>query len=165
VPSTVRRPVLTPLPDALAQLSFAVQGALGRIAAAYDSSIVQARLLGILRDRSPTIMELARFLQLDKSSVTGLVDRAQERELVTRTASTLDRRSVHVTLTAAGRKLVDRATADFGAEIDILVVDLSAAQRARLSSTASLVVVTDARRRGIDILDVESARSEGVAGS
>jgi DNA-binding MarR family transcriptional regulator len=173
VPSTVRRPVLTPLPgegdlglvDALAQLSFTVQGTLGRIAAAYDLSIVQARLLGILRDRSPTIMELARFLQLDKSSVTGLVDRAQERGLVTRTASTLDRRSVHVTLTAAGRELVDRATAAFGAEIEILVADLNAAQRARLSSTASLVVVTDARRRGIEILDVEPARSEGVAGS
>jgi MarR family transcriptional regulator, lower aerobic nicotinate degradation pathway regulator len=85
-------PVLTPLPgetdlglvDALAQLSFVVQGALGQVAAAHDLSIVQARLLGILRDRRPTIKELARFLQLDKSSVTGLVDRAEERGLVRR---------------------------------------------------------------------------------
>ena len=68
VPPTVRHPVLTPLPgegdlglvDALAQLTFAVQGTLGRIAAAHDLSIVQARLLGILRDRSPTIKELAQ---------------------------------------------------------------------------------------------------------
>jgi DNA-binding MarR family transcriptional regulator len=169
VPSTVRRPVLTPLPgegdlglvDALAQLSFAVQGTLGRIAAAHDLSIVQARLLGILRDRSPTIVELAKFLQLDKSSVTGLVDRAQERGLVTRTPSELDRRSVHVTLTAAGRELVEGVTAAFEAEIDSLVADLNAAQRARLSATASLVVVTEARRRGIDILNVEPARSVG----
>ena len=89
--ATPERPAqLTPLPgegdlglvDALAQLSFAVQGALGRIAAAHDLSIVQARLLGILRDRRPTITALAAFLQLDKSSVTGLVDRAQERGLV-----------------------------------------------------------------------------------
>ncbi len=169
---TVRRPVLTPLPgepdlglvDALAQLSFAVQGTLGRVAAAHDLSIVQARLLGILRDRSPTIMELARFLQLDKSSVTGLVDRAQERGLVTRTASALDRRSVQVTLTAAGQELVDRATAAFEAEIEELVADLDAAQRSRLSSTASLVVVTDARRRGIDILDVAPALPKRATG-
>ncbi len=168
----VRRPVLTPLPgegdlglvDALAQLSFAVQGTLGRIAAACDLSIVQARLLGILRDRSPTIMELAKFLQLDKSSVTGLVDRAQERGLVKRAASTLDRRRVHVALTATGRELVDRAAAAFEAEIEILVADLNSVQRARLSSTASLVVVTDARRRGIDLLDVEPPRREGVQG-
>jgi len=162
---TDKRPVLTPLPgegdlglvDALAQLSFAVQGALGRIAAAYDLSIVQARLLGILRDRSPTINELAKLLQLDKSSVTGLVDRAQERGLVQRTASPYDRRSVQVTITAGGQELVDGATAAFEAEIAVLVADLTPSQRTRLSATASRVVVADARRRGIDLLDVEPA--------
>ncbi len=119
-------------------------------------SIVQARLLGILRDRSPTIKELAGFLQLDKSSVTGLVDRAEERGLVARTASTVDRRSVQVTITVAGQKLVDEATTAFEDEIEVLVSDLSPSQRARLSATASLIVVADARRRGIDILDVDS---------
>jgi DNA-binding MarR family transcriptional regulator len=172
MPQTVHRPVLTPLPgegdlglvDALAQLSFAVQGTLGRIASTHGLSIVQARLLGILRDRSPTIMELARFLQLDKSSVTGLVDRAQERGLVRRTASTVDRRSVQVMLTVAGLELFDRATAAFEAEVEVLVADLSVARRAGLSSTASHVVVADARRRGIDILDVEPAAAKVVAG-
>jgi MarR family transcriptional regulator, lower aerobic nicotinate degradation pathway regulator len=143
--------------DALAQMSFAVQGALGRIAAAHDASIVQTRLLGILRDRRPTIKELARFLQLDKSSVTGLVDRAEERGLVRRTASTLDRRSVQVTITVAGQDLVDQATAAFEAEIVVLVADLNPTQRTRLSATASLIAVADARRRGIDILNVEPA--------
>jgi MarR family transcriptional regulator, lower aerobic nicotinate degradation pathway regulator len=160
-----RRPVLTPLPgggelglvDALAQLTFAVQGAFGRIAAAYELSIVQARLLGILRDRRPTITELAIFLQLDKSSISGLVDRAEARGLVTRTVSTLDRRSVRVTITAAGQELVDEATAAFEVELAVLVADLSPAQRTRLSAIASLIVVADAGRRGIDILDVEPA--------
>jgi DNA-binding MarR family transcriptional regulator len=141
--------------DALAQLTFAVQGALGRIAAAHDMSIVQARLLGILRDRSPTIKELALFLQLDKSSATGLVDRAEERGLVTRTASLRDGRSVQVTMTAAGRELCDRGTAAFEDEIAVLVAELSPSQRARLSATASLIVLADARRRGIDVLDAE----------
>jgi DNA-binding MarR family transcriptional regulator len=163
VPTAGRPPVLTPLPgeadlglvDALAQLSFAVQGSLGRIAAAHDLSIVQVRLLGILRDRRPTIKELASFLALDKSSVTGLVDRAQDRGLVRRSASTLDRRSVQVAITAAGQALADRATAAFEAELGALVADLTPGQRSRLSATASLVVLADARRRGIDILDVD----------
>jgi DNA-binding MarR family transcriptional regulator len=146
--------------DALAQLTFAVHGAVGRIAAAHDLSIVQTRLLGILRDRRPTIKELARFLQLDKSSVTGLVDRAQERGLVRRTASTLDRRSVQVTITAAGQELVDQVTAAFEAEIAVLVAGLNPTQRTRLSATASLIAVADARLRGIDILNVEPAPTD-----
>ena len=129
VPSPDRRLVLTPLPgegdlglvDALAQLTFAVQGALSRVAAELGLSIAAARLLGIVRDRQPTIGELATFLQLDKSSVTGLVDRAAERGLVTRTASDLDRRSVRVSITAAGREVIDRGAGDFEAEIAVLV--------------------------------------------
>ena len=71
MPRTEHRPVLAlprgegdlGLVDALAQLSFAVQGILGKIAAAHDLSVVQTRLLGILRDRRPTITELASILQ------------------------------------------------------------------------------------------------------
>ncbi len=159
---------LTPLPgqadlglvDGLAQLTFAVQGALGRIAAAHDLSVVQARLLGILRDRRPTLKELAGFLQLDKSSVTGLVDRAEQRGLVERSPSPDDGRSVQVSLTAAGQDLVDRATSAFDREIADLVADLSPAQRSRLSATATVVVARDARRRGIDIFDVEAAATK-----
>jgi hypothetical protein len=60
-----------------------------------------------------------------------------------------------VTITAAGRELVDRATAAFEAEIAGLVADLNPTQRTRLSAAASVIVVADARRRGLDILDVE----------
>ena len=137
-----------------------MQGALGRIAAAHDLSVVQARLLGILRDRRPTIKELAGFLQLDKSSVTGLVDRAEERGLVERSPSPDDGRSVQVSITAAGQDLVDRATSAFESEIADLVADLSPAQRSRLSATATVIVARDARRRGIDIFDVEAAATK-----
>ena len=150
---------LTPVPgardlglvDALAQLSFAVQGALGRIAAEHGMSTVQARLLGILRDRRPTITELAGFLGLDKSSVTGLVDRAEERGLVTRVASPRDGRSVHVAITSAGRRLVDRASTTFASEVACITADLSPAEQGRLSVLASLVVAAEARRRGVDL--------------
>jgi hypothetical protein len=36
--------------------------------------MIKTRLLGVLRGK-PTMHELARLLDLDKSSVTGLVDR------------------------------------------------------------------------------------------
>ena len=65
--------------EGLAQLSFLVLGTLERRAAEHDVSIAQTRLLGVLRDRRPTMQELAKLLGLDKSSVSGLVDRAERR--------------------------------------------------------------------------------------
>ena len=68
--------------DGLAQLSFLTLGLLERRAGEHAISIIQTRLLGVLRDRTPTMNELATLLGLDKSSATGLVDRAERRGLV-----------------------------------------------------------------------------------
>jgi len=90
------------LVDSLVQSSFLVQGIMRRVAARHDLSVVQMRLLGILRDREPGILVLARHLELDKSSVTGLVDRAERRGLVARDRPADNRRVVRVGITAAG---------------------------------------------------------------
>jgi DNA-binding MarR family transcriptional regulator len=126
--------------DALAQLSFAVQAILGAIAAASDLSIIQVRLLGVLRDRTVGMNELARHLGLDKSSVTGLVDRAEGRGLVRRRASTTDRRAVEVCITPGGRKLVARGAAEFERRIAAFVSPLEATEREILSRLASRIL-------------------------
>jgi DNA-binding MarR family transcriptional regulator len=131
------------LVDALAQLSFLVQGTLAQHAGNHETSVVQARLLGILRDREPTMQELARLLGLDKSSTTGLVDRAEARGLVRRVPSSEDRRSIRVRLTPAGRRRVTTVAASFAAEIDALTADLTAAERSTLSKLASRVVLRE----------------------
>jgi DNA-binding MarR family transcriptional regulator len=95
---------LTPV-DATVQQSFAVQAVLTRIAAEYELSVTQLRLLGILRDRSPSMAALAAHLGLDRSSVTGLIDRAERRALVARGRSATDARVVTVSMTAEGRDL------------------------------------------------------------
>ncbi|MER5521959.1 MarR family transcriptional regulator [Streptomyces sp. NPDC002763] len=138
------------LVDALAQLSFLVQNGLAEIAGRYDLSITQTRLLGILRDREPTMNQLGRHLGLDKSSITGLVDRAQRRGLVTRTASTVDRRSFQVSITDAGRQLVEQIAAQFAERIERCVEPLSEADRTRLSRMATRIVTADAHGGGID---------------
>src|ERR1700733_1257652 len=89
--------------DALVQTSFLVQAILGEVAAEHDLSIIQARLLGVLRDRELRMAQLARVLGLTKSSTTGLVERAEGRGLVQRVAIPVgDERAVHVVLTDAG---------------------------------------------------------------
>jgi hypothetical protein len=50
------------LVDALAQLSFLVSNALAEIAGQHDLSIILTRLLGVLRDREPTMNALGRLL-------------------------------------------------------------------------------------------------------
>ncbi len=139
------------LVDALAQLSFLVQNALAEIAGEHDLSLTQTRLLGILRDREPTMNELGRHLGLDKSSITGLVDRAQRRGLVTRTPSTVDRRSFQVSITDAGREIVAQVGTRFAQRIEGCTASLTEADRKRLSRLATRLVTADAQDRGIDL--------------
>jgi len=139
------------LVDALVQLSFAVQAALGSAAAVRDLSSIQLRLLGILRDRAPGMLDLAHALNLEKSSVTGLVDRAQGRGLVERFGAEHDGRAVHVRLTALGHEIATELTEDVGRHIAELADCLAPRDRDKLSRLASRVVVHDATRRGIDL--------------
>jgi DNA-binding MarR family transcriptional regulator len=142
--------------DGLAQLSFLVQGTLERRAAEHDMSIVQTRLLGILRDRHPTMNELAKLLGLDKSSVTGLVDRAERRGLVTRVPSTVDRRAVQVHLTDEARALAAEVQALFEADVLALLAPLPRADRAALTALLTRILVSHAESHGVDLFDTDS---------
>nr|WP_078490105.1 MarR family transcriptional regulator [Streptomyces sp. SPB78] len=71
-------------------------------------TLTQLRVLGIVRDRQPRMSDLAAFLGLDKSTLSGLVDRAERRGLLTRGPSPDDKRAVVVLITDAGRQLTQR---------------------------------------------------------
>jgi MarR family transcriptional regulator, lower aerobic nicotinate degradation pathway regulator len=137
--------------DGLVQLSFLIYGTLERRASEHDSSMIQTRLLGILRDRQPTMNELAKSLDLDKSSVTGLVDRAQRRGLVKRTPSVVDRRAVTVSLTRAGRGLVSNVAASLEADIAEIVHRLPVTARGALTRIVSRLLVAHAAEHGVDL--------------
>jgi DNA-binding MarR family transcriptional regulator len=137
--------------DGLAQLAFVIHGILERRAAEHDLSIIQTRLLGVLRDRKPTMNQLAKLLALDKSSITGLVDRAERRGLVVRVPSTADRRSVLVSLTDDGRSLVSHVSTRFEADISMMLDPLPPSDRAALSELVSRVLVAYATNRGVDL--------------
>jgi len=134
-------PNLPNLIDGLFQLAFLLQAKLTRIAAEHDLSVVQVRLLGILRDREPGMLQLARRLELEKSSLSGLVDRAAQRGLVERIPSPSDRRAATIRITAQGRKLVRVIEEAVTAEVDVLVQELSEADRKRLAALIGRVVL------------------------
>jgi DNA-binding MarR family transcriptional regulator len=129
------------LTDALVELTFLIHATLTRLAGEHELSLTQVRLLGILRDREPGIVELADVLNLDKSSVSGLVDRAQRRGLVERASSnTADGRAIRVLLTPAGRTMASQFAERVSGELAQLVADFSPAQRERLAAQAARIV-------------------------
>ncbi|MEV0094019.1 MarR family transcriptional regulator [Streptomyces sp. NPDC050738] len=126
--------------DALVQLSFLTQRVLAATGTEHDLSIIQIRLLGILRDRQAGMLEIGTHLGLDKSSMTGLVGRAEKRGLVRRSPSPHDGRAVLVALTPLGQELTDRCTAEITRRITGLTERLTAAQRTQLTGLAAALV-------------------------
>jgi DNA-binding MarR family transcriptional regulator len=119
--------------DNLALTSFTVIALLSRIAAEHDMSLTQFRMMAILRDRTPAMAELAGFLGLERSSVSGLIDRAARRGLVQRTASPSDGRAVQVSLTPEGHQLAAQVRAEVAGLIAPMTSALTPAEQKRLT--------------------------------
>ncbi|MGW3564038.1 MarR family winged helix-turn-helix transcriptional regulator [Streptomyces sp. NPDC000941] len=109
--------------------------------------------------------QLGRHLGLDKSSITGLVDRAQRRGLVTRAVSAVDRRSYQVSITDAGRQLAEQVAAQFAERIERSVAPLPESDRKRLSQLATRIVTADAHGRGVDLRTTRCAPAGPGAGA
>lgn len=137
--------------DGLAQLTFLVQRMLENQSAAHGISVVQGRMLGILRDRTPLMSELGARLGLDRSSISGLVDRAEKRGLVERFPSLEDGRAVQVRLTEDGRTRAAAGEAAFGDDVSRLLAHLPAPDRATLARLVSKLLVAEAADTGLDI--------------
>src|SRR6201996_2352760 len=131
------------LRDSLVQMSFAVIAVLSRVAAEHDLSLTQLRVLGILRDREPTMAELAVYLGLERSTVSGLIDRAVQRGLVRKTTDAADGRSVRVSLTTDARRVEKRVIGQIGELMAPLTDRLSNVEEERL--TALLMKALDRR--------------------
>ncbi len=94
--------------------------------------IVALRRHGPPYQLSPT--ELRRMAVLSSGAMTTRLDRLEERGLITRSLSSLDRRSFVVTLTPAGQELADRAIATRLEEVERWLAPLSDEDREVLSA-------------------------------
>ena len=92
---------------ALIRLSLAVQYVLQDVSRQHDLTPQQAVLMSSLLERPVGMAELTDRLHIEKSTLTGLVDRAEKRGLVHRTPDPGDRRALRVALTPAGRNVAD----------------------------------------------------------
>jgi DNA-binding MarR family transcriptional regulator len=80
-------------------------------AAAENTTIAQYRMLVVLASRGPQrIGDLAAALDVAPSTAGRMTDRLVRKQMVRRHRARTDRRSVLVSVTAAGRLVVDEAT-------------------------------------------------------
>lgn len=127
--------------DALVQTSYAVVDAVSAVAARHEMSLTLLRVAAILRDRTPTMSDLASHLGLDRSSITGLVDRAVARGLMRKVSNEQDRRSSRVALTDAGQALARSCADEITRELAPLLAHLTATQRGRLAQSLESIGV------------------------
>jgi len=89
-------------------------------------TVPQHRVLILLAAEGPqAIGALAEQLGVNPSNATRVCDRLQRLELVRRSRSASDGRAVHVTITPAGRRLVDAVTEHRRREVSAVLGQLS----------------------------------------
>lgn len=108
-------------------------------------------MLAVLDDREIGMRQLADILELEKSSVTGLVDRAERRGLVRRIAVPGNRRAVHVTVTADGRAVVRLVREAVRAEIGDLASTLSERQQGAFGRSIETLILHYVTRHAIPV--------------
>jgi DNA-binding MarR family transcriptional regulator len=132
------------LATALVRLAHVVDRVFVDAGRANDLTPQQAQLLCLLTDGPVGMAELARLLHLEKSSLTGLVDRVERRGLVDRVRDEADRRACRAALTAEGEKIAVATHREVTAMLDDLATELPAAERSRLAAGLSRMVAAHA---------------------
>jgi MarR family transcriptional regulator, lower aerobic nicotinate degradation pathway regulator len=122
------------LTDVLVQATFMTMAVLSGVAADNDLSLTQLRVLAILRDRRVRMSALAAYLGLDRSTMSGLVERAEKRGLLARAPDPSDGRAVDVLLTPGGAELADALYTRIEQELAPATGRLAAAERRRLQT-------------------------------
>src|SRR3954454_22633333 len=124
----------------LVRASFLVNAVYAESAREYGLTVQQGQLLCVLMGRPYGMGDLGATLDLEKSSLTGLADRAVRRGLVRREPDPDDRRAVQVVLTEEGRELAEDFYAATCRRVDELAAGLSTQNRDRLATLLGTIV-------------------------
>lgn len=119
---------------ALVRLSHLVQRVFADVSREHGLTPQHTQLLCRLVDGPVGMAELGRMLDLGKSSLSGLVDRAEKRGLVTRVRETTDRRAYTVALTPHGLQVGNAAHEAVIARLGERLEDVDPSQRERLTA-------------------------------
>lgn len=114
---------------ALVRTAFLVDAVYADSVREFDLTMQQAQLLCVLIPRPYGMFELAKTLNLAKSSISGLVDRSEKRGLVRREADPGDGRAFRVVLTEKGAQLAEQFHDETTKRVAELPLGLGPAER------------------------------------
>lgn len=120
--------------EAFVRLSHLVQHVFADAARDHELTQQQAQLLCVLTRGSTGMTDLGKLLHLEKSSLTGLVDRVERRGLVARARDDRDRRACRIELTDRGERLALACHEAVTARLEKLVGELGPAESTHLVS-------------------------------
>jgi DNA-binding MarR family transcriptional regulator len=124
----------------LIRLAFLVEGVYAEVGHDCELTPTQAQMLCLLRGEPRGMAELCRVLGVERSSLTGLVDRAGRSGLVERRPDPSDRRAVKVALTPAGDAAARRFHDEVTERLAALLAELPETEQARFNRTVARVV-------------------------
>jgi DNA-binding MarR family transcriptional regulator len=128
------------LASALVQLSHLVQRVFAEVSREHDLTPQQAQFLCRLIGGPVGMAELSRSMHLEKSSLTGLVDRAERRGLVTRVPDARDRRAWRIELTDHGAGLAFDAHQGVTGRLETLATELDSKEKDVLTSAITQIL-------------------------
>lgn len=105
------------------------------------ASEAQFNVLVLLKESNKpmTQNDLSRKLLVDKSNITGLLDRLEKQGLLIRTNVEGDRRSYHVELTREGKRVVSKLDKRYLSAVESVMGELSADEHLLLISLTKKV--------------------------
>lgn len=125
---------------ALVRMSHLVQHVFADVSRDHGLPPQQLQVLCMLIAGPVGMTELGRQLHLERSSVTGLVDRVEKRRLVKRVSDPGDRRAYLVELTEDGRRLAYVGHGEVTARLESMTKELEHDDRVRLASVMTLIL-------------------------
>jgi DNA-binding MarR family transcriptional regulator len=148
----------TGLATGLIRLARVVQEVFARKSAEHGLTATQARLLCVLSEGPRGMGELASILGVEKTAMTGLVDRIELHSLVERTAVPGDRRACRVRLTARGQKVASAVHEAICHDVEALATGLPTARRRQLARSLLDIATT---HRGGELGTSEAGNTQG----
>ncbi|TMR88261.1 MarR family winged helix-turn-helix transcriptional regulator [Nonomuraea basaltis] len=142
-----KEPVLR-FTEALVRLAHLVQQVFVDVSKEYELTPQQAQLLCLLIGGPVGMTELTRSLHLEKSSLTGLVDRAEKRGLVARTRDSHDRRTCRIALTPEGERIGALAHDGMTERLEALARELPQQHRDLLASVIGEILTEHTAQTG-----------------
>lgn len=139
-PAGTEAGVETSVAAALVRLSHLVNHVFTEVSRDYDLTPQQTQLLCLLTTGPVGMTEITRTLHLEKSSVSGLVDRVERRGLVERVRDPDDRRAMRIVLTEQGERFAVDSHDQVTARLEEMVAELPADDRRRMVESIHQVI-------------------------